>query len=234
MATRQIEKWVQKLTCDGTNLQLKINDNRQTMLSVKWGSNLTKVSLHRMFLKAPKNVMQAVIAYIKREEKNLSKDAKVFIEERRAALDYSHLVDPERLVVDGDVYDVQKIYERLNKRYFKNRLNLQITWFGCHNQKNSSRCSLGLYYDSLKLIKIHRLLDNSQVPGYVIDFVVYHEMVHAVCPAYIDEKGVHRVHGDEFKELEEDFRFYKAATEWMKKYQMNFFLFTGSKKNGRT
>ncbi len=56
----------------GTKLYLKINDNRSTMLSVKWEPDCTKVSLHRMFLEAPSNMMQALTCYIKGEHKNLS------------------------------------------------------------------------------------------------------------------------------------------------------------------
>lgn len=209
----------------GIRLQLKINDNRQTMLSVKWGPNQTRVSLHRMFLRAPNHVVEALARYIKREQKGVTAEIKAFIEEMRGQLDYSYLLDPRRLETKGRAHNIQKIYDKLNRSCFNGDLNLSITWFGHHMPKNRSRCSLGLYYDTLKLIKIHRLLDNPDVPEYVVEFVIYHEMLHAVCPAYIDEKGVHRIHGEEFKEREESFYSFKAASCWIKQHQMSFFLF---------
>jgi len=225
--TAKLRDLVQDLQRKGIKLQLKINDNRQTMLSVKWEPHQTKVSLHRMFLSAPHNIMRALSCYIKREHKAIAPEIKAFIEKRRAQLDYSHSVDKSRLQTVGVVYNLEAIYKRLNKHYFKNSLKLLITWFGSSDVKHRSQCSLGLYYDILKLVKIHRLLDSRFVPEYVVEFVIFHEMLHAVCPAFIDERGIHRVHSAEFKKEEESFYCYKQATDWIRKHQMSFFLFQG-------
>ena len=48
----------------GRKLKLKINDNRSTMLSVRWEPDCTKVSLHRIFLQAPRNVMDELSCYL--------------------------------------------------------------------------------------------------------------------------------------------------------------------------
>ena len=229
MTTNQLHLLCAELCAEfertGRKVQFKINDNRQTMLSVRWEPHQTKVSLHRMFLNAPQNVMQALASYIKQEHKAVSPEIKAFIEANRMQLDYSYLVDPKRLQQQGEVYHLKAIYEKINDYYFKNRLQLSITWFGSHRVKRRSHCSLGLYYDALKLIKIHRLLDDAKIPEYVVEFVVYHEMLHAICPAYIDGRGMHRVHGAEFKRQEEQFIDYELATDWIKKHQMAFFLF---------
>ena len=155
-------------------LFVKINNNRQTLLSVKWEPSATKVSMHKI----------------------------------------EHA---------GKVYDLKAIYDKLNALYFKNSLALHITWFGNPFVKNRVRCTLGLYYDSLKLVKIHRRLDDDAVPAFVVEFVVFHEMAHAVCPAFIDERGMHRSHGAEFKRIEKSFWAYKEAESWIKKHQVNFF-----------
>src|SRR5262249_16511707 len=112
----------------------------------------------------------------------------------------------------------------LNRRYFNGALDCKITWFGTTDVKSRSRCTLGLFHDPVKLIKIHRLLDSVRVPDFVIEYVIYHEMVHAVCPAYIDEKGINRVHSKEFKEIEKYFEYFEEAKEWLKKNRNNFFL----------
>lgn len=223
--TTKFLNFFQSLERKGIKLQLKINDNRQTMLSVKWEPHQTKVSLHRMFLSAPQNVMQALACYIKREHKTIAPEIKAFIEARRSKLDYSHAVDTNKLQTKGRVYDLEAIYNRLNSHYFNDSLQLLITWFGNSSLKHRSHCSLGLYYDILKLVKIHRFLDNNSVPEYVVEFIIFHEMLHAVCPAYIDERGVHRIHSEEFKEREESFYCYKEATDWIRKHQIHFFFF---------
>lgn len=204
-------------------VRVKINDNRQTMLSVKWGPTQTKVSIHRMFLEAPKNIMDALACYINREHKIVSTEIKAFIEENLTRFDYSHLIDPSKLQQVGKVYNLKEIFDRLNQLYFKGALQLSITWFGNSEVKNRSKCTLGLYYDSLRLIKVHRLLDESTVPLYVIEFVIFHEMTHAVSPAYIDEKGNYRAHGKEFKDIEKTFYAYERAERWIKDHRVKFF-----------
>ena len=82
----------------GLKLKLKINDNRSTMLSVKWEPDHAKVSLHRMFLEAPRNVMDALVCYIKQEDKNIDRTVKAFIEDKLKDLNYSHVLDQSKLV----------------------------------------------------------------------------------------------------------------------------------------
>lgn len=207
----------------GLKLKLKINNNRSTMLSVRWGPDCTKVSLHRMFLQAPQNVMQSLACYINRKHKIISREIKVFIEDGLKQLDYSHTLDKSKLYSQGKIYNLQELYDELNSKYFDKRLKLFITWFGKPLKKNRSRVTFGLYHDQLKLIKINRLLDHPTVPYYVISYVIFHEMVHHVCPPYIDEKGFYRVHSKDFKLKETKYEHFTLAQQWIKKYQANLF-----------
>lgn len=207
----------------GKKVQLKINDNRTTMLSVRWEPDCAKVSLHRMFLQAPMNIMQSLACYIKRERRSLPENVKFFIEDNLKKLDYSHQIKPESLCVQGNVYNLQKIYNDLNSEYFESILPLHVTWFGKPNQRSRSRITFGLYHDPLRLIKIHRLLDTPAVPDYVVHYVMYHEMLHYECPAYRDEKGVHRIHNKEFKCKEKEFKYYNLAQQWIKEHQNHLF-----------
>ncbi|KAF3362465.1 hypothetical protein PHSC3_000937 [Chlamydiales bacterium STE3] len=204
-------------------VHLKINDNRSTMLSVRWESDCTKVSLHRMFLEAPKNVMEELACYVRQESKNISHSVKAFIEDRLKNLDYTHLLKPSKLISKGNVYDLQAIYDTINAEYFDSKLKLFITWFGKPHQKNRTRVTFGLYHDPMKLIKINRLLDSPVYPDYLVSYVVYHEMLHHVCPSYYDEKGIHRIHSKEFKSKEELFKHYDLAQNWIKQHTQYLF-----------
>jgi len=207
----------------GSKLKLKINDNHSTMLSVRWEPNCTKVSLHRMFLRAPKNVMEALACYLKRSNKIIPANVQSFIEENFKKLDYSYTIDPKTLSTQGKVYNLRSLYKALNKEYFNDRLKLSITWFGNTNKRFRTRITFGLYHDSLKLIKIHRLLDNPAIPEYVIAYVIYHEMLHHECPSYRDVRGFQRIHSKEFKEREAQFRYYDLAQRWIKANQKHHF-----------
>lgn len=210
----------------GIKLHLKINDNRSTMLSVKWEPDCTKVSLHRMFLHAPKNVMQALACYLKGEHKKLAPSIKAYIEHNLQRLDYSHELDLSQLETQGRVYDLKKIYHQLNRQYFDQPLGLHITWFGERRRRICKRLTFGLYHDPLRLIKINRLLDNKYFPDYFVAYVIYHEMLHYVCPTYVDENGYKHIHSKIFKEREKKFKFFKEAQEWIQNNQN--YLFTAS------
>ena len=100
---------------------------------------------------------------------------------------------------------------------------LQLPGMASQAEKGRSRLTLGQYIDTLKLIKIHRHLDSVFVPRYVADYVIYHEMVHAVCPAYVDAQGITRIHTAEFKKQEKRFVEYDRATRWLLQNRNKFF-----------
>lgn len=207
----------------GVKLKIKINDNRSTMLSVRWEPDCTKVSLHRMFLQAPQNVMQSLACYIRREHRIIARDVKVFIEDGLKKLDYSHTLDKTKLYSQGSIFNLKDLYDELNDEYFEKKLNLLITWFGKPFQRNKSRITFGLYHNQLKLIKINRFLDSPVVPGYVVSYVIFHEMLHHICPPYVDEKGLYRVHSKEFKSKEHLFKHFGLAQKWIKEHQAHLF-----------
>lgn len=204
-------------------LQLRINDNRSTMLSVKWAPDYTKVSLHRMFLMAPKNIMQELACYLRGEHKSLTPNIKAYIETNIQKLDYSHELQLDKLDSKGNVYDLKKIYAELNRDYFDNKLKLHITWYGKSRHYPTNRITFGLYHDPLKLIKISRRLDNKRFPLYFVSFIIYHEMLHSVCQAYVDERGIKQIHSKAFKAREKEFQFYDLAQKWLKDNQENLF-----------
>jgi hypothetical protein len=167
--------------------------------------------------------MEELACYLRRERRMISPSVKAFIEYNLQKLDYSHQLDASKLTSQGNVYNLKQMYQSLNKEYFQDQLDLYITWFGKPVLKNRSRVTFGLYHDPLRLIKIHRLLDSPSFPEYVVSYVIYHEMVHHVCPGYIDEKGMNRIHSRKFKMEERKFRHYDLAQSWIKEHQA--FLF---------
>lgn len=210
--------------CVGGNIQIKINDNRSTMLSVKWEPDCTKVSLHRMFLQAPQNIMQALACYLRGEHQQIAPSIKAYIEYNLQRLDYSHELDLSKLQIRGRVYNLKQIYDRLNEEYFDGKLKLHITWYEWPSRrKKRSRITFGLFHDPLKLVKINRMLDSKRFPEYFVEYVIYHEMLHYVCPAYVDERGIKHIHSKEFKEREKEYRYFKSAQKWLKDHHDDLF-----------
>lgn len=217
------QEYLQRLL--GNKLLLKINDNRSTMLSVKWEPDCTKVSLHRIFLNAPQNVMEGLACYLNRTDSSIPKSVKHYIELNLKTLDYSHALDPAKLSTQGNCFDLKALYDKINNEYFGKTLDLSITWFGTSSQsRKRSRLTLGLFHDQLKLIKVNRFLDAMTIPEYLVSFVIYHEMLHFVCPSYIDSKGLHRIHSKEFREKEEQFRYFNQVQRWIQENEMQLFV----------
>lgn len=207
----------------GIKLRLKINDNRSTMLSVKWEPESPKVSLHRMFLEAPHNIMKDLACYIGEKGAIMAPRMKAYIDDNLKLLDYSYQLDLQKLHTRGNIHDLKEIFDNVNKEYFGKKLNLAITWFGQPRVISGSKVTFGLYSDPLKLIKIHRLLDHKRFPEYFVSFVVYHEMLHYCCPSHVDRKGTRHIHSKEFKMREKEFHDYDRAQEFLKNNQRAIF-----------
>ena len=170
--------------------------------------------------------MQALACYLKGKDKKLAPSIKAYIEHSLQKLDYSHELDFSALQTTGQVYDLKNMYQALNEEYFDQPLGLHITWFGEKRRSVGKRVTFGLFHDPLRLIKINRLLDNRHFPDYFVAYVIYHEMLHYVCPTYVDEKGQKHIHSKAFKEQEKKFKYFKDAQQWIRENQQ--YLFEGS------
>lgn len=128
-----------------------------------------------------------------------------------------------KLEAQGGQYDLMAIYNLLNQSYFENKLELKITWFGSAKREARRHRKLGLYCFNDKLIKIHRLLDQPHFPPYFISYVVYHEMLHSVCPPIKAKRGRYRIHHCDFKKKEMEFAEYAIAKRWEEENKKLFF-----------
>ena len=97
-----------------------------------------------MFLKAPHTIQKALASYIRRPRSKVCSRVTAYIDKHIASLDHAHLVMPERFQTAGLVYNLQKLYNRINRRYFASSLDLKITWFGSPKARVRSKCTLGV------------------------------------------------------------------------------------------
>lgn len=208
---QELERALQK------QVKLRINNNRSTMLSVKWEKRCTRVSMHRFFLDAPKNIMDELACYIKKELPQLTPTVKSYIEEKINELDYTHELKTVHKNSTGAVYNLKQLMDQINHRYFDGLMDLHITWFEQRRKRTRSQFTFGLYQHPLRLVKVNRLLDRVDVPEYIVSFVIYHEMLHHAYPSYCDANGKRKVHHKEFKSMEKKFHAYDHAMAWIEK-----------------
>jgi predicted metal-dependent hydrolase len=94
----------------------------------------------------------------------------------------------------GHTYDLEAIFDDLNIRFFHGLLaRPQMTW-----SSNHARNSLGHYDPAHNAIVISRVFDHPHVPRPVVEYIVYHEMLHLKHPVKL--RGSRRcVHSPEFQ-----------------------------------
>lgn len=108
----------------------------------------------------------------------------------------------------GGVYDLDQIFRRLNRRYFGNSLaKPDLGW----SERRTKRV-LGHHDDVHDSIVISRSLDDAQIPEYLVEFVLYHEMLHLKHPARM-VNGRRIFHSAEFRDDEQRFARYQEALE---------------------
>jgi hypothetical protein len=111
----------------------------------------------------------------------------------------------------GHCYHLDEIFEDLNRRFFHGLMGRpQLTW-----SRDHARNRLGHYDPAHNTIVISRVFDHPRVPRFVVEYIVFHEMLHLKHPVKL--RGSRRcVHSREFiaeerafPELEEAERFLK-------------------------
>lgn len=113
----------------------------------------------------------------------------------------------------GETYDLQKIFEDLNFRYFDGLMSQpQLGW-----SRKPSRTTLGHYDPSHHVIVLSSLLDARHCPRLLVEFVMFHEMLHLRYPT--EHKGLRRcVHTQQFKLAEQKFSEYADAKKMLRAF----------------
>ena len=115
---------------------------------------------------------------------------------------------------EGKYFDLRKIFDRLNERYFRSRLrDYEVMWGRQRKHRPKDYFVFGTIQEDDRIIRINPLLDQPFVPLWFLQYVLYHEMLHSVVP---DEtsKGRRRVHTEQFNRRERKFPSYRRARRW--------------------
>ena len=115
----------------------------------------------------------------------------------------------------GRFFNLRRVFDKMNSRYFGNRLRgYTILWGRKRRQRPKDQIVFGTIQEDDRVIRIHPLLDQRFVPAWFLEYVVYHEMLHAVVPDKYDQNGRRLVHHDKFQEKERRFHWFKRAKAW--------------------
>ena len=115
----------------------------------------------------------------------------------------------------GRYFNLRAIFDKMNERYFGSRLKrYRIVWGRRRVGRPREIIVFGTIQEDDRIIRVHPLLDRVFVPAWFIEYVVYHEMLHAFVPDEYDRAGRRSVHHEKFLAREKKFRWFKRAQVW--------------------
>ena len=110
----------------------------------------------------------------------------------------------------GEIYDLDEIFARLNQKYFRNSIEKPtLSW----SARKTYRI-LGHHDSTHETIIISKSLDDAKVPNYVVEFVVFHEMLHIYHPT-THRDGRRYNHTPQFRRDEKKFAYFDKAENWI-------------------
>jgi len=206
-------------TALGAPVHLRLTDNRATLVSFRRGPEGLRLRAHHLFLGAPDAVVLAMARYAGRNDDAAREALETYARSRRS------LVRRERrpgkpLRARGRCFDLGALSARLNALYFDGRVRVDVGWARKPGRARRRSIHLGGYDVRLREIRIHPALDRPHVPAFVVDYLVFHAMLHAdledPAEAPLDAAGrCAPEHTPAFSEREAAFPLRVAAQRWL-------------------
>lgn len=112
----------------------------------------------------------------------------------------------------GTHHDLETLFAQLNRRHFAGKMvRPRLGW-----SVRPWRTQLGCFDPALDQIVISSRLDRESVPCYVVEYVLYHEMLHVKHPVRRASCGL-QSHSAEFRRQEKFFPHYERARRFLKR-----------------
>lgn len=199
----------------GEKIILTVTDNSTSMISSGRRGSAVSLRLHRMFLNAGAPVLEEIAKFVHHRGCRTPLIRR-YIRENRGLLK-TRPPKTMNMKTRGRYHDLSAVFSRLNDEYFGRRVTAGITW-GTRKRGRAVRLrTLGSYSSHTRTIRINPLLDVRSVPAYFLEFVVYHEMLHADMGTE-KKNGRRIVHSGIFRERERLFADYDRALAWERKW----------------
>lgn len=204
-------------------LSLTVTDNTHSMISVRKKPMEYSVCLHHMFLDADESLLQSLVRYISgRNSEVVIRELRAFIRTNAARIkkkDQGLIFSgrrPPRIRTAGSFSNLQETFDRLNRKYFENALHCAITWGNRRRRSGGKSIRFGSYSPGSETIRINPILDQASVPAYILDYIVFHEMLHYRLGCR-KRNGRQYYHDALFRQMERQFTPRDRAKLWLKK-----------------
>jgi hypothetical protein len=174
------------------------------------------ITVNEGFVGAPHPVIKALVyAALHHPEKKHAAQVKAY-----GATDAfeENLLSLEMMTADlststqGQYYDLAAVFDRVNAAYFDGVLSApRLTW-----NKTLTHRKFGHYQFNTDTVMLSLSLDDAAVPPYVVEFVMYHELLHKHLGVKLIN-GRRYAHTTEFRNAERCFAQYEQAKAFLSK-----------------
>jgi hypothetical protein len=206
-----LKKYMEKAL--NKTVSLTITDNATSMISVRENYDSIVIRLNHIFLNADNGVLDEIVRFAEKKGGS-TQTVKSFIQKNNNCLKNS---TPRTITLrpNGRIYNLTDIFSTLNSKYFNTSVSALITWGKRSPRYGVKIRTLGSYQKKTRIIRINPILDRKKFPRYVVEFIVYHEMLHAVIDPVM-KNGRRVIHSKEFRIRERDYSNYHKAIQWGK------------------
>ncbi|NUP88446.1 MAG: M48 family metallopeptidase [Candidatus Sumerlaeia bacterium] len=162
-----------------------------------------RLSLHPCFRLASEETLRLLATHLRRPHRTTARALRSFVEAARREMPAGRRRRP-RLQPLGKHFDLQVICDAVNREHFGGTLRTRISWgkTGVPRGRNRRSIVFGSYDAASDTIRIHPELDSRRTPRFFLEYIVFHELLHAVHPVRIAPDGRRLVHSPEFKAAE--------------------------------
>ena len=175
--------------------------------------------LHRVFRHADDELLQSLALFLSNKNKKASMEINRFIAAHKDEVRVADRGGRGALKESGKYHGLGLLLHRVSRSYFGGKVDVRIGW-GRAPSRNKKRRRTGKVTRSLatysyddKVIRVSPVLDAPDVPDYVLEWIVYHELLHHVLPAEVG--GARNLyHTKRFRALEHGFARYEEAKAW--------------------
>jgi hypothetical protein len=174
------------------------------------------LEINEGFISAPVDIKRTILeAALKRRTSKRLKTIREYAASQNYAAVHTHLqanTGSNKLSALGRYFDLIEIFDSINRQYFNEELEqARLVW----SARRSTR-RLGYYHPDSDTITISKRLDSSDIPQYLVEYVMYHEMLHKKL-GLKEVNGRKYAHTRQFKEAEKRFAHYREAEKAIKK-----------------
>jgi len=221
---RVFQRMFTRLGCQGRppHFQVELYPYANLMHTIRLKEDWARVRLSDLVRRAPVTVLEATAAillarlYRRRAPRELVEVYRSYASAHgtRRRLERVRRERGRRLAggPQGQAHDLERMFGALNRRYFDGALHQpRLGW-----SRQAWRAQLGCFDPGLDQIVMNVRLDRESVPAYVVEYVLYHEMLHVKHPVRVARCGL-EAHSREFRREEQKFDGYRSARQFLKR-----------------